>query len=106
MAADKLSIKELKQILIDAKVPIPSGIEKPELVALAQAVLLAKPKDEKQYIRVREFGAKLAECEAIFVFFHGYGADENQFAFFERYLSKTVCVVCPKSADEGECFLC
>jgi hypothetical protein len=99
---EKLSIKQLKEILHEANIRIPSGIEKPELVALAQQVQDRKHATEAPpYTRIRKFGAKLEECKAIFLLFHGYGADEHQFAFFENHASKDVCFVCPKSSDEG-----
>jgi predicted esterase len=98
----KLSIKELKQILSDNKVPVPSGIEKAELVQLAQQVKqVARAKIVSPYPRFKQFGSKLDECEAIFLFFHGYGADEHQFDLFQGLVSRKVCFICPKSADEG-----
>lgn len=96
-----MSIKELKQVLFDAKVPIPPGIEKPELIRMAELVLHSKPMPSKLFPRTRTFGAPLNNCSAIFVFFHGYGASEEQFLFLEDQVDPRVAVVCPKSPADG-----
>ena len=101
MDASKMSIKELKQVLVDARVPIPSGIEKSELIALVQKQLSTPPKRTAQFSRIHYFGSELSKCKAIFLFFHGYGADELQFTFLENFIDPGVAVVSPKSPDEG-----
>jgi len=106
---EKLSIKELKAILQEANVTIPPGIEKPELISMAKSVLEARHKSAQLapiFPRVKQFGAKIEECEGVFFFFHGYGADEEQFGFFSSLLPhRKICFVCPKSIEEGECIV-
>lgn len=105
---EQLSIKELKNIITEANIKIPSGIEKSELIQIAKQAqdILEQRKTigaANAYPRVRQFGTKLEECQAIFLFFHGYGADEFQFDFLQTLISplKKIAFICPKSPDEG-----
>lgn len=97
MAASALSIKELKRILAEAGVGVPSGIEKQELVAMAQKVL-DTPK--VHFPVCKQQGCPVERCKAIFLFFHGFGADEHQFDFFLGHHPE-IALITPKSESEG-----
>jgi phospholipase/carboxylesterase len=98
----KLSIKELKSIVNEARITIPPGIEKSELVSLAKRALQTKSsKSPTIYSTVKVQGCKLEECESVFVFFHGYGADEHQFDFLTQSFGPKTAYLSPKSPQEG-----
>ncbi len=91
------SIKEMKAIITQAGMSIPPGTEKSELITLtyqAESRIV-----QRTFPKVHEFGAKLESCRAVFVLFHGLGADEHQFDFLSR--PDGVAFVAPKSASLG-----